>query len=135
MAEVPIDKSVSLQDMGAVAGIAGLVVVAIALFVQLNSKRGVILQVANQTDKPLRLVSAHHVHGDFVQSPDDVIQPNSVSVFTSASVGGSVFTGTEGSCSYQGMVSNSMCFGITRISVLTAVIIISEGVPHRSGSG
>jgi hypothetical protein len=48
MAEVPIDKSVSLQDMGAVAGIAGLVVAAIALFVQLNSKRGVILQVATK---------------------------------------------------------------------------------------
>ena len=48
MAEVPIDKSLSLQDLGAIAGIAAFVTGAIALFVQLNTKRGVILQVATK---------------------------------------------------------------------------------------
>ena len=97
--DVPIDKGLSLQDWGAVAGIAAAVAAAIALFVQLNSKRSVVLQVGNQTDKPLKLISTHHVHGEFLQPPDD-IPPNTVSIFSSGNVGGSVFTGTEGSCSY-----------------------------------
>jgi hypothetical protein len=97
--DVPVDKGISLQDWGAIAGIASAVLAAIALFVVLNSKRSVILQVGNQTDQPLKLISTHHVHGDFLQQPDD-IPPNTVSVFSSGSVGGSVVTGTEGSCSY-----------------------------------
>ena len=98
---VPVDKGLNLQDWGAVAGIAAAVAAAIALFLQLNTKRSVIVQVGNQTDKPLKLISTHHVHGKFIQQPDD-IPPNTISVFSSGSVGGSIFTGTEGSCSYLG---------------------------------
>jgi hypothetical protein len=97
--DVPIDKSLSMTQWAEVAGIASAVLAAIAGFVLINSKRNVVLQVGNQTDKPLKLISSHHVHGTFLSPPDD-IQPNTVSTFSSGNVGGSVFTGTEGSCSY-----------------------------------
>src|SRR5207253_5240038 len=94
--DVPIDKSLSLEQGGAVAGIASLVLAAIAGFVLINSKRNVVLQVGNQTGEPLKLISSHHVHGTFLWPPDD-IPPNPVSTFSSGNVGGSVLTGTEGS--------------------------------------
>jgi hypothetical protein len=89
-------KSFDLQDAGAVAGIAAL---ALALEQALNQPRSVILQVDNRTNLPMKLISQHHVHGGFSEAPAD-IPPNTASLFSSQSVGGSFLTGTEGSCSY-----------------------------------
>src|ERR1700738_5177216 len=89
-------KNEDLQDAGAAAGIAALVV---ALVTVLNQSRSVILQVDNQTDSTMKKISEHHVHGEFSEGPDD-IPPHTASLFSSQSVPGSVETGTEGSCSY-----------------------------------
>src|SRR5258705_137242 len=91
-------QNVDWNQVGAEAAIAAI---AITLPAALNGSRSVVLQVDNRTNAPLKLISNHHVHGGFSEWPDD-IPANTTSLFSSQNIGGSVFTGTEGSCSYHG---------------------------------
>jgi len=90
-------KNFDLQDAGAVASIAAAI---LALDQVLNQPRSVILQIDNQTELPMKRISDHHVHGGFSEFPADIIPPQTASLFSSQSDGGSIATGTEGSCSY-----------------------------------
>lgn len=89
-------QNIDWNEVGAEAAIAAIV---ISVAAALNGSRSVVIQVDNRTDKTLKLVSSHHVHGGFAELPDD-IPPHTASVFSSQNIGGSVATGTEGSCSY-----------------------------------
>jgi hypothetical protein len=89
-------KAIDWNEVGAEAAIAAIV---IALAQSLNGTRSVVIQVDNRTASTMKLISSHHVHGGFGEPPDD-IPPHTASLFSSQNIGGSVGTGTEGSCSY-----------------------------------
>jgi hypothetical protein len=70
------------------------------IFERLNGARSVLLEVDNNTDATLTKISDEHSHGGFAEIPSIIIPPQKADVFGSQSLGGSLFTGTEGSVTY-----------------------------------
>src|SRR5687767_11203756 len=65
----------------------------------LNPPRSVVLQVENQTNRPLRVVSNSHTHGAFALPPSIEIGPGEVDTFGSQD--NEFARGTEGTVTYE----------------------------------
>ncbi len=66
----------------------------------LNGSRSVVLIMVNHSELTLGVASTNHAHGGFQTSPDPLINPESVSVFSSRDKSWSIGTGTEGEVVY-----------------------------------
>ena len=72
------------------------------VFEKLNGSRSVVLEIDNDTGVTLKKIKDHHDNGGFAEAPSIVIPPKKADVFGSQNVGGSLFTGTEGTVTYEG---------------------------------
>jgi LGFP repeat len=71
------------------------------VWARLNTSRTCLLEITNQTDRPLRVLDHAHDHGGFAEPPSFEIPPHTTDVFGSQSKAGSVMTGTEGGVRYR----------------------------------
>jgi hypothetical protein len=87
--------------LGQISQIQEIVDNGIKIIEKLNGSRSVLLELWNHTDYTLRVDSHHHAHGGFEEPPDIEVPPQMVSSFGSQSKAWSIWTGTEGSVTYD----------------------------------
>jgi hypothetical protein len=110
-----------LVSLAAATAAADLAEKVAKVWERLNTSRTCLIELANHTQRSLRLVNHSHSHGGFAEPPNDELPGQTAEVFGSQSLSGSVLTGTEGAVTY-------------RIGDADATVTIRWNVPFVGGN-